>query len=146
MSKILVDSGEYFKLKNRINELLETNKKLKEKYVYLEKRIGLNVDLSILEETIETLKNDANKLNQKIDNLENENKIIRDTNFELETKNNNIQKENNKLNKMLEEFIRPRKNKTEVKPVKKEFNLEEFNKEYNEFIEKLKKNKKNETV
>ena len=181
MSKILVDSEEYFKLKNRINELLETNKKLKEKYVYLEKRVGCDTDLSVLKETIDVLRKKQNEIHKKLENAQKENDDLKNANKELtilkddaetkrnniqkendilknankeltvlkndaETKHNNIQKENNKLNKMLEEFIRPIKAKVGPNTIKKEFNLDEFNKEYNAFIENLKKNKKNETI
>ena len=113
MSKILVDSEEYFKLKNRINELFETNKKLKEKYVYLEKRVGCDADLSVLKETIDMLRKKQNEISKKLENTQKENDNLKNANKELtllkndaETKHNNIQKENNELKKMVEELER----------------------------------------
>lgn len=151
MSKIIVDSDEYFKLKEKLNKLSDINKSLKEKYTQLQKKSVVDVGFSIekydkLKIENENLKKDITFHKQETNKLEKEKgKLLYDIRL-YKDGNTKLKEENNKLNKMLEEFNRPRKSKTEVKPAKKEFNLEEFNKEYNEFIENLKKNKKNETV
>lgn len=104
MSKILVDSEEYFKLKNRINELLETNKKLKEKYVYLEKKFGIEEDVPSLKKKIEQLNTKQNELNKKLSNIQKENDNLQNTNKELANTKDNIEKQNIELKQMVEEL------------------------------------------
>ena len=104
MSKILVDSGEYFKLKNRINELLETNKKLKEKYVYLEKKFGIEEDVPSLKKKIEQLNTKQNELNKKLSDIQKDNDSLQNANKELTNTKDNIEKQNIELKQMVEEL------------------------------------------
>lgn len=139
MSKILVDSEEYFKLKNRINELFETNKKLKEKYVYLEKRVGCDTDLSVLKETIDVLRKKQNEISKKLENIQQENDDLKNANTELtllkndaETKHNKIQKENDDLKNVNKELT-ILKNEAETK----RNNIQKENNKLKKMVEEL---------
>ena len=151
MSKILVESEDYFNLKEKINKLSEVNKSLKEKYVKLQKRSTIDVGFSI--EDFDKIKNENSNLKKDITLFKQENteikkqktKLLQDIHL-FKQKNDILTNENKKLHKMIEEFENRKKTKNEIehKPQssnKKEFDINKFNEEYTSFIEKLKQNK-----
>lgn len=109
MSKILVESDEYFNVKNKLNELLEINRSLKEKYVQLQKRSSIDVGCSL--EKFDKLKNENISLKKDITLLKQENNEFRKAklNFLQDIKlvkqeNKSLTNENKRLSKMIEEF------------------------------------------
>jgi len=151
MSKILVEADEYFNIKNKLNEVLEINKSLKEKYAQLQKRSSIDAGCSL--EKFDKLKNENCNLKKDITLFKQENteikkqktKLLQDIHL-LKQKNDILTNENKKLHKMIEEFENRKKTKSEIehKPQssnKKEFDINKFNEEYTNFIEKLKQNK-----
>ena len=159
MPKIVIDSDEYFKIKEKLNKLSETNKSLKEKYVRLQKRSAADIGCSI--EAFNKEKNENENLRKNIEVLKQENinlekekiklmydiKLFKKDSEELKKNIKNLTDKNNQLNSMIEEFENRKKTKVESESKKtvskkEEFDINKFNSEYLEFIEKLKENSK----
>lgn len=109
MPKIIVDSDEYIKLKEKLNKLSDINKSLKEKYTQLQKKSIIDTGFSVekynklktenenLKKDITFHKQETNKLEKEkrkllydISLLKNENKQLKSNINELENKNNNL--------------------------------------------------------
>lgn len=113
MSKILVETDEYFELKEKLNKLSEINKSLKEKYVQLQKRAAVDVGFSI--ESFDKIKDENVSLKKDITLFKQENSILKKENYnnllninklttELNSKNEKIEELVKKENEMIEEF------------------------------------------
>lgn len=163
MSKIIVDSDEYFKLKEKLNKLLDINKSLKEKYTQLQKKSIVDAGFSIekydkLKTENESLKKDITFRKQETNKLENDKKkliyditLFKNENEKLKTNINELKNKNKELNSMIEEFENRKKTKNEINKSNqtnknKEFDINDFNKDYEEFIKKLKEKSQHETI
>lgn len=129
MSKIIVDSDEYFKLKEKLNKLSDANKSLKEKYTQLQKKSIVDVGFSIekydkLKTENENLKKDITFYKQETNKNEKEKeKLLYDINL-FKEKNIELSNKNKKLSNMIEEFENRKKTQAELQGFPEDYKKE----------------------